>query len=71
MGHDAKTQPADAGMSRRTTGLQKRRKGSLKKGSNITDIRLEISDILDSFPFYVLLIDENHHILQANSAVLC
>jgi len=34
-----------------------------------TDIRLELSDILDAFPFYVMLVDEEHHILQANSAV--
>jgi len=26
-------------------------------------------DILDSIPFYVMLIDEHHYILQANSAV--
>jgi len=69
MGHDAKTQPAEAGISRRTAGLQKRQKVSLKKESNITDIRLEISDVLDAFPFYVMLVDENHYILQANSAV--
>lgn len=36
--------------------------GSLTSGINI-------QDILDAFPFYVLLIDENHNILEANSAV--
>ncbi len=30
---------------------------------------LHILDILDSVPFYVLLIDEDHYILQANKAV--
>ena len=30
---------------------------------------LGIRDILDSLPFYVLLVDENHYILEANSAV--
>ena len=34
-----------------------------------TDIGLEISDILDALPFYVLLVDDHHNILQANSAV--
>ncbi len=30
---------------------------------------LQVSDILESLPFYVLLIDEDHRILQANRAV--
>ncbi len=30
---------------------------------------IDISEILDALPFYVLLIDENHYILQANSKV--
>lgn len=34
-----------------------------------TNICLTLSDILDALPFYVLLIDENHRILRANSAV--
>ncbi|MDH4299103.1 MAG: ATP-binding protein [Dehalococcoidia bacterium] len=33
------------------------------------DIGLDISDILDALPFYVMLIDEQHHILKANRAV--
>jgi len=33
------------------------------------DIRLDISDILDALPFYVMLVDEHHHILEANSSV--
>lgn len=41
----------------------------MKNESKGTNIRLELSDILDAFPFYVLLVDEYHHILQANAAV--
>jgi PAS domain S-box-containing protein len=37
--------------------------------SNSIKMGLEIADILDAFPFYVMLVDEHHHILQANSAV--
>ncbi len=33
------------------------------------DIRLDIVDILDALPFYVMLVDEHHHILKANRAV--
>ncbi len=32
-------------------------------------VRLDILDILDSLPFYVLLVDEEHYILEANRAV--
>jgi PAS domain S-box-containing protein len=56
-------------MSHYKDGPQKGRKVAQKKESNVTDIRLEISDILDAFPFYVMLVDEHHHILQANNAV--
>src|SRR5512146_1619176 len=31
---------------------------------------LEVSDILDALPFYVLLVDDQHHILEANNAVV-
>ncbi len=34
-----------------------------------TDRGPDLPDILDALPFYVLLIDEHHYILQANSAV--
>jgi PAS domain S-box-containing protein len=34
-----------------------------------TNVRLGISDILDALPFYVMLVDEHHHILKVNSAV--
>jgi PAS domain S-box-containing protein len=43
---------------------------SVVKGkSQSPGIHLKLSDILDAFPFYVILIDEHHYILQANSAV--
>lgn len=34
-----------------------------------TNVGLDISTILDALPFYVLLVDEHHHILWANRAV--
>lgn len=34
-----------------------------------TGIDLNMADILDALPFYVILVDEEHHILQANKAV--
>lgn len=34
------------------------------------DREVRLSDILNALPFYVLLVDENHHILQVNRAVL-
>ncbi len=34
-----------------------------------TNVGRDILDILDALPFYVLLVDEHHHILQANRAV--
>ena len=34
-----------------------------------TDVEVRVSDILEALPFYVMLIDEHHRILQANSAV--
>jgi PAS domain S-box-containing protein len=40
-----------------------------KSGAAHMDIRLDISDILDALPFYVMLVDEHHHILKANRAV--
>jgi PAS domain S-box-containing protein len=33
------------------------------------DVSLDICDILDALPFYVMLVDEHHHILNANRAV--
>jgi len=34
------------------------------------DFEVPLSDILDALPFYVLLLDDRHRILQANKAVL-
>lgn len=34
------------------------------------DFNISVKDVLDSYPFYALLVDEDHFILQANSAVL-
>jgi PAS domain S-box-containing protein len=33
------------------------------------DLGLRVSDILEAFPFYVMLVDEHHRIVQANGAV--
>jgi PAS domain S-box-containing protein len=60
---------ARAGTSRYTGSPQKLHKVAKKREYDCIDMRLELSDILDAFPFYVMLVDENHHILQANSAV--
>lgn len=40
-----------------------------KKGTS-SDGQGDFCDILDALPFYVMLVDENHHIVYANSAVL-
>ena len=46
------------------------RRGIIENTSrSVSDTELRISDVLDALPFYVLLIDEDHHILQANVAV--
>jgi PAS domain S-box-containing protein len=52
--------------------VNQRRKTSktvVQHKSNGLDIHLELSDILEAFPFYVMLVDERHYILQANRAV--
>ncbi len=69
MGHNTKIQPAKAGTSRYTESPQKLQQVAKKKESDSTDNRLNVSDILDALPLYVLLIDEAHRILQANRAV--
>ena len=54
-------------------GPEKSRPGAIRtqdeSGGAQMDIRLDIVDILDALPFYVMLIDEHHHILKANRAV--
>ncbi|MCJ7689888.1 MAG: hypothetical protein MUO60_11290 [Clostridiaceae bacterium] len=34
---------------------------------NILD--LDIQNIIDAFPSYIIIVDENHHIIAANKAV--
>jgi len=41
----------------------------MKSKNDSTSIRLGISDLMDALPFYVMLVDEDHYILQANRAV--
>ena len=38
------------------------------RGSN-DNLQIVISDLMEALPFYVMLVDGGHHILQANSAV--
>jgi len=69
MKHDAKTEPAALGAPHRTKRPRKPQPKAVKDEPNSIDMRLGVSDILDALPFYVMLIDEHHHILQANRAV--
>ncbi|MFC1979158.1 PAS domain-containing protein, partial [Chloroflexota bacterium] len=39
---------------------------SIKGGDNI---ELKIAEVMDALPFYALIVDEDHNILQANAAV--
>jgi PAS domain S-box-containing protein len=41
----------------------------VNKAPDHKEINLKTSALLEAFPFYVMLIDEDHHILMANSAV--
>ena len=43
--------------------------GEILAGEPGQKLQLSVTDILDSLPFYVMLIDEDHRILQANRAV--
>jgi PAS domain S-box-containing protein len=53
-------------MNNRTS---KRKKAGLEIPGAGDEFTPDISDILDALPFYVLLVDEDHHILSANRAV--
>ncbi|MCR4394083.1 MAG: PAS domain-containing protein, partial [Dehalococcoidales bacterium] len=33
------------------------------------EMEIKLQDILDAIPFYVLLVDEDHYIIEANKAV--
>ena len=56
-----------------TLGATKRsrelRKTAVKNKTDGTNIRLAISQVMDALPFYVMLVDKDHNILQANRAV--
>jgi len=41
----------------------------MRSKNDSTSIRLGISDLMDALPFYVMLVDKDHNILQANRAV--
>jgi PAS domain S-box len=49
--------------------LLRSRKTAVKDTPDTREIELSISELLEAFPFYVMLVDEEHHILQANRAV--
>ncbi len=40
-----------------------------KRNSKAPSVILDVLGVLDSLPFYVLLVDSDHHIIMANSAV--
>ena len=45
--------------------------GTVSKGNEPGE-RIDIGiDVIDAFPFYIMLVDANHHILRANEAVRC
>lgn len=43
---------------------------SIEGPRNKAGVNLPVQELIDALPFYVMLIDENHYILQANRAVL-
>jgi PAS domain S-box-containing protein len=49
--------------------VEKKHKPFCKEKGRIDFRFLEAKELFDAFPFYVMLIDENHHILMANEAV--
>lgn len=69
MKHEVQTRTTKSVISELKKGPRKVQKTTMKNESKSTDIPLSLSDTLDAFPFYVMLIDEHHHILQANRAV--
>ncbi len=54
MRHYAQTRPSESGTSHRTKGSGKPQKTAVKNESNDTDVQLELSDILNALPFYVM-----------------
>ncbi len=67
MKHDAKKRLIESGIPH--SRKDKHHKIALMDKSNDSDIPLEISDMLDALPFYVILVDDQHRILRANAAV--
>jgi len=55
-------------LNQNSSALDKKAKTSPSDQTVMND-EVRVSDILEALPFYVMLIDEHHHILQANSAV--
>lgn len=69
MKHGAQIHPDDSGTPRHRIGSRKTQKTAIQTEPSAPEIRLELSDILDALPFYVMLVDDQHRILQANKAV--
>ena len=74
-GRSKKRTPAEsATLYGRAAGPEESRpsRAVTEAGARDTDTSFEpgLGDILDSLPFYALLVDEDHYILQANNAVL-
>jgi len=61
--------PDKADSHNQTKITSRPRKTTVKNSTHTGETRLSISELLEAFPFYVMLVDEEHHILQANSAV--
>ena len=69
MKRDMQTRPKISGRPRHAKERRKLQRMAAQSESKSMNMRLEIADILDAFPFYVMLVDEYHYVLQANSAV--
>ena len=70
----AKKQPAkESKISRQLWGVLKESQPERTAEKELPDVDLNVGrdvlDIMDALPFYALLIDTNHYILQANRAV--
>jgi PAS domain-containing protein len=42
---------------------------TVKDAPDSREVEIKIAELLEAFPFYVMLVDEEHRILQANNAV--
>jgi PAS domain S-box-containing protein len=61
--------PVDAGTPHRRPGLRQARGKTTGTRQDGAGFRLDLRDLLDALPFYVMLVDDQHHILHANRAV--